>query len=316
MLFDVDVSKDFIYDLSVSLLSPVISGRHSKDNCVHHLIIEYLKRKVSSTAAALVARYERAHNYKASSFDFCVRENDDGRQYKCDFVQRHGTDLVKVTMRKTIRFAVDGDDDHDHRTSPSIYTKYSVNVAMLSSSVHLTMCHLTVVQTANEVRIKLMNHQGQTIPLARFDLSTIATTTTSTPVQLVQHQFDTPNLVLWHSVDPFVDQSLLVQLNANLQIQLIRLGDDRGDVGDDDHGDVGGDDHENIGGGDVLGRRPSMSEKLCLDCGDSNRPPLANQSLALHIGLVLEVLGETITSSLVSFETFPSVSCVCVCSTS
>lgn len=186
---------------------------------MHHLIINYFKRKINHQAGQIVQDYEKKQNFNASSYDFCVKN---GHNYKCDYVQWHGTSVASVTVRKSINLL---NKVHETSGSKQIYTKYSVEMNMFD--LRVSPCHLIVTQSLdassqlNKLDIKLVTHRGLIVPLANFDVGAWQAGSMSTPQALLQHTFTTPLLVVWKQSNALLDQWVTMQINGHIQVAIV-----------------------------------------------------------------------------------------------
>lgn len=128
--------------------------------------------------------FESKQNYNSASFDFCINES---KQIKCDYVQKVGTDLVSMSIRKSIltpKIFANGStstrreyfgQNHSPMTSnkqpPGSYTKYSIELTLLNNRI--TLGHLNVIQCTkqNRLHIEFDSYKGQTILLASLNVT-------------------------------------------------------------------------------------------------------------------------------------------------
>lgn len=218
---------------------------------MHHLILEYFKRKVNKKAHQHVADFESKQSTNSSSFDFCVNEVF---QFKCDFMQWIGTDMASVTVRKSVVVLVAPKQlPHDHTSADddpankgtTLYSKYSIGLSVLKYK--LTVGHLNVIQFSSDSEMKSYLHveydsyRGQTVPVGRFEVSHTASDgddsigggdggdrQTGDDAELankVAHiKLSLPDVVMWTKKSWHSDHSLVIHVNALLHVQLAHSG--------------------------------------------------------------------------------------------
>ncbi len=201
---------------------------------MHHLILEYFKRKVNSKASKLVGEFKASHNVTASSFDFCITE---ASNYKCDYVQVLGNELASVEMRKSISISkpstslwLNGSSSARPQ-STYIYAEHSLSTVI--SKYKLTVAHLSLIQIKSSegksrLRVQLQTPTGDTIPLANVPLDGSdlhhhqqqQQPTNASAVKIAQMKLTVPVKVAASEHSPQANNALLVSMEAYFAVYL------------------------------------------------------------------------------------------------
>lgn len=199
------------------------TDRNSSNNCVHHLIVQYFKRKENSIARKLVAEFEQSQNFNASSFDFCIREHSN---YQCDYVQTLGNELASVEMRKSISISKPqlGSEGKKLEWRNWTYSHTRHSLSALIYKYKLTVAHLSLIQSREaggqtRLRVQLHTHLGTSIPLVNQALDQHLAVEGKV-VRLVERAVAIPVKVACtqHSVQ--AENALLLHMNAFLAVYL------------------------------------------------------------------------------------------------
>ena len=227
--------------------------RNSSNNCVHHLIIEYFRRKSNKKSKNYLNEYEIRQNYNSLSFDFCLSEI---LNVKCDYVQKIGNDIINMIIKKSILLPKLQLSSIINQSS-IIYTKYSIDLNLSSSSTttslnhnkRLTLGHLNVYETFDnddnddknyvnnhQLRMEFDSYNGQTLSLGYWNISSIkssfavdndkekslnktTTTTSATESDIIQIKLNIPTIILWSK--RYLHQLLYSEtMNTNILITL------------------------------------------------------------------------------------------------
>ncbi|KAH9422398.1 hypothetical protein DERP_003074 [Dermatophagoides pteronyssinus] len=226
--------------------------RNSSNNCVHHLIIEYFRRKSNKKSKNYLNEYEIRQNYNSLSFDFCLSEI---LNVKCDYVQKIGNDIINMIIKKSILLPKLQLSSIINQSS-IIYTKYSIDLNLSSSTTtttslsnhnkRLTLGHLNVYETFDndddddenyvnnhQLRMEFDSYNGQTLSLGYWNISSIKSNlavdndkeksslnkTSATESDIIQIKLNIPTIILWSK--RYLHQLLYSEtMNTNILITL------------------------------------------------------------------------------------------------
>uniref|UniRef100_A0A6P6Y7H6 Uncharacterized protein LOC113795267 n=1 Tax=Dermatophagoides pteronyssinus TaxID=6956 RepID=A0A6P6Y7H6_DERPT len=187
--------------------------RNSSNNCVHHLIIEYFRRKSNKKSKNYLNEYEIRQNYNSLSFDFCLSEI---LNVKCDYVQKIGNDIINMIIKKSILL-------------PKLQLSSIINQSsIIDDDENYVNNH--------QLRMEFDSYNGQTLSLGYWNISSIkssfavdndkekslnktTTTTSATESDIIQIKLNIPTIILWSK--RYLHQLLYSEtMNTNILITL------------------------------------------------------------------------------------------------